>query len=140
MIHLSEDELLQHALDFEDDPAKRAEADAHITSCQSCSAQLEQVHRDLAIISGIKPRKQPQLLPGRHQPHSTRLYFGVAALVVLSFAAGFYASELVERKPASVVPSTLVPASPDLSHATQSQSDATQVTYPESAVTAPGIR
>ncbi len=140
MTHLSEDELLQLALDLEDDPARRAEVEAHITSCQSCSERLERIRGDLAIISGIKPMKQPQLLPGRHHPHSTRLYFGVAALIVLSFAAGFYASELVERKPASVVPSALVPTSPDPSHATQARSDATQVTYPETALTTRGIR
>lgn len=140
MTHLSEDELLQRTLDLVDDPEGRAEAEAHITSCQSCSAVLERIRGDLAIISGIKPRMQPQLLPGRHQSHSTRLYFGVAALVILSFAAGFFASELVEQKPASVVPSTLVPAPPDPSDATQARSDATQVTYPETALTTPGIR
>jgi len=140
MTHLSEDELLQHALDLNDDPVRHAESEAHIASCQVCAEQLDRTRKDLAIIAGIGPMKRPQLLSGRHPAHSTRLSIGVAALVVLSFAAGFLASELVERKPASVVPSTMVPTSPDLSHATQARSDATQVTFPESALTSPGIK
>lgn len=140
MTHLSEDELLLLALDLEDDSAKCAKAEAHITSCQLCSAQLERIRGDVAIISGINPRRQPRLRPRQYRDRSTRLYFGVAALVVLSFAAGFLASEMAERKPASVVPSTLVPTSPDPWHATQARSDATQVTYPETAHTTPGIR
>lgn len=140
MTHLSEDELLQHALDLEDDLVRRAEAAAHITSCRPCAEQLERIRGDLTIISGIRPTGHPQLLPQRFSPHSVRLMLGAAALVVLSFAAGYLTSGLVERRPASVVPSTLVPGTPDPSHATEVRSDATLVTYPHAARTTPGIR
>lgn len=136
MTHPTEDTLLKHALELHDAPSHREEIEAHLAMCQSCSTQFDRIRNDLSVISGIRPQSRPAMILQGRSTATMRTYFRIAALLVLGFAAGFVTSELVERKPASVVPSALRPTPPARGYSGVIESDATQVQYPQGSGTA----
>ena len=133
MTHPNEDTLLMHALELHVDSAQREELEAHIASCMDCIALLNRIRDDLRIISGVHPHSRLTLPPfGRFQP-AMRAYLRIAALLILSFAAGYITSELAERSPVTIVASIREPMSNTPGHGSAVESDATQVQYPASS-------
>lgn len=129
MTHPSEDLLLVHALELHVDAAQREELEAHIDSCPTCRAILDQIHGDLRIISGLQPRSRLASPPFGAARSAIRAYVRVAALLILGFTAGYMTSELFSQRPVTIVPFIHSPSSGVLGHDNAVESDATQVRY-----------
>lgn len=107
MIHPTEDDLLAYVLETLPDRAEQARIDEHLQDCSDCRARLRQIRDDIDIIAGVRPRTINPHAPAVSVPTSrlTKIV-RVAAIIVLSFAAGFATSRFWQREPAHVSPAT----------------------------------
>ena len=108
MNHISEDKLLELALEIIENDAERKAIEKHMQNCSQCSRRLEIIRGDIDTIAGVKGPIIP--LPAqfpRQRWHIGYTILRIAALLVFGFAAGYAISNLAHREPANVVPSYL---------------------------------
>jgi hypothetical protein len=129
MTHPNEVDLLKHALELHDSPADQEQIESHLADCPVCASRIDRIREDMKIISGIRLQGQLLYQQRRRTSHASS-YLRVAAIIVLSFAAGYLASQLANAEPATVVPSTLLPSAPETDQNGSAVSDATTVYEP----------
>jgi len=104
MNHLSEDDLLAYALETCENPDR---IEGHLHSCTGCNARLDSIRADIEIIAGVRPRTSRPHAPVVSLPASRLMKIvHIAAVIVLSFAAGFATSRFWQHEPAHVTPAT----------------------------------
>jgi hypothetical protein len=105
MTHLSEDELLRHALDAHASATERSSALSHLEQCAECRARLSAIDDDVSVIAGVSPRRSVVRVT---IPRPVRLTWSsllqAAALVILGIAIGYSVSATRATPPAPVAP------------------------------------
>lgn len=127
MAHLTDDELLEIALELNSDPGQADRLDGHLAECGHCLAQLERVRADLSVIAGIRLGVTPRAFPDRNSTVGLRSVLRIAAIVILSFAAGVVASRLAVDSPSRIIPPDPNTGVPAPSRVAIAMSDATLV-------------
>jgi len=127
-MHITEDKLLEYALEITDDNVDQAEIEGHLDACQSCRSRLKELRHDIDVIGSIRPPRPVASIPGvsRWNDAVYRL-LRVAALIVVGLAVGFSASAWLEDEPARVASRYLTLSSPADSVSRYAASDATDI-------------
>lgn len=112
MNHLSEDDLLRHALEAYEREDESQIALVHLETCAECRARLADIERDIGVVAGVRPQRRVLQLPSpRPSRMSVYSFLRAAALVILGVALGYGLSN--RNRPESVqVTSAYVSLSP----------------------------
>lgn len=127
MNHISEDAILEYALEVCDETARAAVSD-HLAQCSACRERLAATMADLEIIRGLRPRRAPVKLPRRFARR--RIFYRTAraaALIVLGIGIGYMGSSRVHQGAACVSPAYIATAPPADPIRAFAASDATEV-------------
>ena len=128
MKHITEDKLLEYALETCSGDAEKAEIESHLDSCLECREQQSAIHKDIDLLGGVKGRKMVV-----NKPIAVRTRFSVqtmlkaAALLIFGFLSGLGVSNLVQREPISIMPSYIELSPPADSLTSFVATDATQI-------------
>ncbi|MFH1374177.1 MAG: hypothetical protein ABII79_10305 [bacterium] len=127
-MHISEDKLIEYALEIVDVDNERAEIEEHLETCQLCRSRLREVRSDIDTISSIRLDRPVAATPSSTTWHDA-VYplLRVAALIVIGLVAGFGTSLWFEDKPARVVSQYVTLSSPADSVSRYAASDATDI-------------
>lgn len=125
MNHYDDDKLLESVLGLlSDDESKKIIAHAH--ACESCSARLDKMKSEVAVLGGITPKAEAPAFPKkRARIFDYPAILKVAALLMVGFLGGFAASHFMVPQQINVVPAYLESAPPADSLAFSAVSDAT---------------
>lgn len=110
--HVHDDTILQLVLGVLDAESATA-VRHHLNACPECRALLEEHQRTVRVLAGVQPDidAPAPILPGRNRSAWLR----VAALLVITFGAGYGVSESL-RSPAIVtIRQQVIPAPPAMS-------------------------
>jgi hypothetical protein len=128
MNHISEDKLLELALEIIEDDAERDAIEKHLQNCSQCSQRLETIRSDIGTIAGVKGPIIP--LPAqiyKRKRHISYTILRVAALLVFGFAVGYTISNIGHHEQVNVVPSYLNLSPPPDSLIGSGVCDATEI-------------
>ena len=153
MTHNTEDELLGFALETIASEEERVKIAAHLELCSECSAKLEKLRNDIAVLGSVRPAggqmaphdKAPLLPRGRspwqvlarHNPLQSELanyaILRNVALVALGIFVGLGISKEINREPEFVSSAyvSLLPPGDSLKSYTASDATAVPANYYE---------
>ncbi len=127
-MHISEDKLLEYALEIVEDDIERDKIEEHLEACQSCRSRLNEVENDIDVISSVRPHRPVAATPvGPRWRHAVYPLLRAAALIVIGLGMGFGASAWLGDKPARVVSQYVTLSSPADSVSRYAASDATDI-------------
>ncbi len=97
-IHLSDDSLMQYALDLLDDDDREAVA-AHLAGCEQCRTRLEIVRGDIAAIEQVEVTipSPPLSFPVQRRTNAWAVLVRAVALILVGFVTGWYLSSQVRN-------------------------------------------
>ncbi|UCF77865.1 MAG: zf-HC2 domain-containing protein [Candidatus Eiseniibacteriota bacterium] len=129
MSHKSEDELLAYALEVIDDEEQRAGIEEHLDACPECRGQLESLKKDIELIGGLRPCRQPFNIPTPRLRESIAYsVLRAAAFVAIGFLVGVGASTRTQQREPVFLSASYVTLSPPAEElAAHAVSDATDI-------------
>lgn len=144
MTHVSEDQLLEYALEVTVTDEERASIATHIQSCPECKARLETIRADMEVLGSVRPGFRPSLglpSPRKERAGQARLWarhpllqrgtayavLRATAFIVVGFVAGLGASSIAPREPLIVSSAYIEVSPPGETAASCAVSDATGV-------------
>jgi hypothetical protein len=128
MTHIDENKLLAYALEISESDTEKADIAAHVSTCAECRARLENIQKDIDIISGVQPMRRVLHLPSRPaQSNIMNTIIRSAALIIFGIFVGFGASKLIHHEPALVSPAYLTMSPPADSLTGYAITDATEI-------------
>jgi hypothetical protein len=139
MNHLSEDDLLRHALEAYESDDERQRTTAHLETCDDCRVRLAAVEDDVGVIAGVRPQRRVLQLPApRHPGLNVYSLLRAAALVILGVALGYGLSNRTPTETIQITSAYVTLSPPADSLRRYAASDATEVPvhYYESLMTA----
>jgi len=128
MSHLSEDDLLRHALDAYETESERQTTMAHLETCDACRARLADTETDIGVIAGVRPQRRVLQLPAP-RPSRINVYslLRAAALVILGIALGYGISNRTRPESVQITPAYVSLEPPADSLRRYAASDATEI-------------
>lgn len=139
MNHLSEDNLLRHALEAYESDDERQHITAHLETCDDCRTRLAVIEDDVGVIAGVRPQRRVLQLPApRHSRINVYSLLRAAALVILGVALGYGLSNRTRSETVQITSAYVTLSPPADSLRRYAASDATEVPdhYYESLMTA----
>jgi len=128
MNHISEDTLLEYALEIIDNDKELDEIELHLKECAECRKQFEVIHNEINIIGNVRGRGQFLSIPEVNRKHRLAYtLFKAAALIVFGFSLGYGTSNWTHRETISILPTYLKPSPPADSLIGFAASDATHI-------------
>ncbi len=128
MIHISEDQLLEYALEACDEN-ERLKIEEHIESCERCSEALNRIRQDIDLIGSIRPTKSPmaQPVPASQRGSFVSSLLRVAAILAIGFVIGYSTSSITRPDSIDIAPAYVQLSPPADSLAGYAPSDGTGV-------------
>ncbi len=129
-MHISEDKLLEYALEITENDNERAKIEGHLEICQSCRSRLKELQNDIDIISSIRPHRPVAATSKDSRWHNVVFsLLRAAALIVIGLAMGYGTSVWLEDEPARVASQYVTLSSPADSISRYAASDATDISW-----------
>ncbi len=128
MKHISEDNLLQYALETLSTAQEREEIETHLAECSDCRTALKKIQDDIHVISSVKPLMYNMEVPKQKRRFVKRYAFlKVAALFLFGLFVGLGISGRTDQEIVFISPVYLYQSSPADSLFGYAIPDATQM-------------
>jgi len=130
MKHISEDNLLQYALEIIESDQEREGIEIHLKDCPTCRNLLNKLLEDINVIGSVSPRVQSKTMPNQKRTFIKRYAFlKVAALFLFGLFVGLGISGRTDQEIVFISPAYINQSPPADSLLGYAVPDATGISY-----------